>query len=194
VPSQTSELSWNPTRSVVFLRIWIYDFFMQGVNQSVLISAAFVEIADCLVGKYDALDVLRTLVDHCVAVLDVTAAGIVLADEAGNLQVLASTSEASQHVELLQHKAGTGPCIDSYRYGKVITLSDIKAQGDRYPAFQAAALSRSCHSDENSSPDHRGAESVSPREGHFVCGRRANRSGSGGLRNHLHPPRARDRR
>ncbi|KGJ74887.1 transcriptional regulator [Cryobacterium roopkundense] len=115
---------------------------MKSKKHDVLLSTAFVEIADRLVSKYDTFDVLRTLVDHCVALLDVTAAGIVLADKFGDLQVLASTSEASQHVELLQHRAGAGPCVDAYRYGRVITLSDIKAEGDRYPAFRAAALSQ----------------------------------------------------
>jgi len=115
---------------------------MKSTNHSVRVSTAFVEIADSLVGKYDALDVLRTLVDHCVMLLNVNAAGIVLADKFGDLQVLASSNEASQHVELLQHRAGAGPCVDAYRSGRVITLSDIKAEGDRYPAFQAAALSQ----------------------------------------------------
>ena len=120
----------------------VYYDCMKSVNSSLQVSTAFVALADSLVGKYDALDVLRTLVDNCVALLDVTAAGIVLADKFGNLQVLAATSEQSEHVELLQQRAGAGPCVDAFRSGKVITLSDIRAEGDRYPAFQAAALSQ----------------------------------------------------
>lgn len=119
---------------------------MKTAEHDSLVSAAFIEIADFLVGPYDSIDVLRTLVDHCVTLLDVTAAGIVLADQFGALQVLASTSEESQHVELLQHRAGAGPCVDAYRYGKVVTLSDIEAEGDRFPAFQSAALSQGFHS------------------------------------------------
>ena len=68
--------------------------------------------------------------------------GILLADHNSTLQVLASTSEESRIVEVLQREAGAGPCVDAYRDGRVVTLSDIEAEGDRYTDFQAAALSQ----------------------------------------------------
>ncbi|TFD49657.1 ANTAR domain-containing protein [Cryobacterium frigoriphilum] len=106
------------------------------------VSEAFVKLTDALVGQFDVLDLLHTLVEQSVELLDATAAGLLLADPSGNLQVLASTSEASQLVEVLQSQAGVGPCVDSYKTGKVVTLADIRAEGDRYPDFQAAALSQ----------------------------------------------------
>ncbi|MFC5931056.1 ANTAR domain-containing protein [Cryobacterium melibiosiphilum] len=106
------------------------------------VSEAFVKLTDALVGQFDVLDVLHTLVEQSVELLDATAAGLLLADPSGHLQVLASTSEASQLVEVLQSQAGVGPCVDSYKTGKVVTLADIQADGDRYPDFQAAALSQ----------------------------------------------------
>ncbi|GEP28277.1 ANTAR domain-containing protein [Cryobacterium levicorallinum] len=115
---------------------------MTSMTRAALVSGAFVELADALVGEYDVLDLLHTLVDQCVVLLDATAAGILLADHNGNLQVVASTSEESQIVEVLQREAGAGPCIDAYRSGKVVTLSDIATNGDLYPTFQAAALSQ----------------------------------------------------
>ena len=115
---------------------------MKSLTRASLVSGAFVELADALVGEYDVLDLLRTLVDQCVVLLDATAAGILLADPNGNLQVVASTSEESQIVEVLQRDAGAGPCVDAYRYGYVVTLSDIATGADRYPDFQVAALSQ----------------------------------------------------
>ena len=115
---------------------------MTNITRAALVSEAFVDLADALVGKYDAMDLLRTLVDQCVVLLDATAAGLLLADPNGNLQIIASTSEESQLVEVLQHRAGAGPCVDAYRSGTVVTLSDIAAEGHRYPDFQAAALSQ----------------------------------------------------
>lgn len=100
------------------------------------------KLTDALVGQFDVLDLLHTLVEQSVELLDATAAGLLLADPSGNLQVLASTSEASQLVEVLQSQAGVGPCVDSYKTGKVVTLADIRAEGDHYPDFQAAALSQ----------------------------------------------------
>jgi transcriptional regulator with GAF, ATPase, and Fis domain len=113
---------------------------MVASTRASMVSGAFVRLADALVGEYDVLDLLHILVDQCVALLDATAAGLLLADQDGNLQVLASTSEQSQLVEMLQSRAGAGPCVDAYRSGTVVTLGDIAAEGHRYPDFQAAAL------------------------------------------------------
>ncbi|TFD89177.1 MULTISPECIES: GAF and ANTAR domain-containing protein [Cryobacterium] len=107
-----------------------------------LVSAAFMKLTDTLVGEYDVFDVLHTLVEACVEVLDATAAGILLADPGGELQVVASTSEESYLVEVLQQRAGAGPCVDCYLTGKVVTLGDIRTYLDTYPDFAAAALSQ----------------------------------------------------
>ncbi|KGJ72449.1 transcriptional regulator [Cryobacterium roopkundense] len=115
---------------------------MKRTSRASLVSGAFVELADALVGEYDVLDLLRTLVDQCVVLLDASAAGVVLVDQNGQLQVLASSSEEGHIVEIMQHRAGAGPCVDAYLTGEVVTLSDIEAEGHRYPAFQMVALSQ----------------------------------------------------
>ena len=81
------------------------------------VSAAFVKIADTLVADYDVFDLLHTLVEESVGILDAAATGLVLVDPAGVLQVMASTSEESQLVEVLQLEAGTGPCVGCYKSG-----------------------------------------------------------------------------
>jgi GAF domain-containing protein len=106
------------------------------------VSAVLVRLADTLVGEYDVLDVLHTLVEECVELLDATAAGLLLADPSGELQVVASTSEQSYLVEVLQQQAGSGPCVDCYHTGKVVTLRDISQFRDKYPDFADAALSQ----------------------------------------------------
>ncbi len=57
---------------------------------------------------YDVVDLLHILVEESVGLLDVAAAGLLLADPSGELQVVASTSEQSQLVEVLQLQAGAG--------------------------------------------------------------------------------------
>jgi GAF domain-containing protein len=104
------------------------------------INAAFVAVADTLIADYDLIDLLHTLVDVCADVLDVEAAGLVLADDDGELQVLASTSEQADLVEILQLAAGAGPCVDCFRTGTVVDVADIAESGDRWPEFKAAAL------------------------------------------------------
>ncbi|WP_299168500.1 GAF and ANTAR domain-containing protein [uncultured Arthrobacter sp.] len=105
------------------------------------LSAAFVKLTDTLVADYDVLDLLHTLVEESVNLLDAAHAGLLLADPEGNLQVLASTSEQSQLVEILQLEAGEGPCVECYHTGSVITVDDISGLGDRWPEFQRSALS-----------------------------------------------------
>jgi len=105
------------------------------------VSAAFVKITGTLVADYDVLDLLHALVEASVELLDATAAGLLLADPHGNLQVVASTSEESQLVEILQLRAGEGPCVECYGTGTPVVVEDIAAL-ERWPDFQAAALSQ----------------------------------------------------
>lgn len=119
---------------------------MDDVSRAELVSAAFVKLAGELVGEYDIVDMLHTLVIESVTVLDASAAGLLLADPLGELQVLASTSEESYLVEVLQQQAGAGPCVDAYRTGTVVTINDIDAAGHMYPDFREAALSQGFHS------------------------------------------------
>jgi GAF domain-containing protein len=109
------------------------------------VSLAFVKLTDTLVADYDVLDLLHTLVEEAVGLLDVSAAGLVLADPTGELQVVASTSEESRLVEVLQLQAGAGPCVESYQSGKPVVVADISTL-TTWPDFRAAALSQGFHS------------------------------------------------
>lgn len=106
------------------------------------ISSAFVKMADTLVVDYDVFDLLHTLVDEAAAVLDAAAAGLLLVDPDGSLQVMATTSAECQVVEELQVESGTGPCVDCYRTGTPVAVDDIAAKTSRWPAFAACALSQ----------------------------------------------------
>lgn len=100
---------------------------------------AFATLADTLVDDYDAVELLQTLVDNCRDLLDVTAAGILLADLDGNLEVVASTSEASRLVEVMQLSAQAGPCIDCYTSGKAVSVPDISTSPPKWDKFRESA-------------------------------------------------------
>ncbi|MCU1440992.1 MAG: transcriptional regulator [Rhodoglobus sp.] len=102
------------------------------------LTEAFVSLADTLVAGYDTVDLLQRLVDTSADVLDASAAGLLLADESGELAVLASTSEESRLVELMQLHSGLGPCVEAYVSGEFVTVTDIDSD-DRWPDFNAAA-------------------------------------------------------
>jgi GAF domain-containing protein len=102
----------------------------------------FVKLADTLIDDYDVVDLLQFLVDTCRDVLDTTAAGILLADARGELEVVASTSEASRLVEMMQLSAEQGPCIDSFRSGRRVSVPDIEASKDEWWQFRGSALAQ----------------------------------------------------
>jgi uncharacterized protein YigA (DUF484 family) len=76
------------------------------------LARTFVELADSLVDDFDVVDLLTRLADRCVEVLDVEAAGIMLAGADGRLRVMASSSEAMRVLELFEIQAQEGPCLD----------------------------------------------------------------------------------
>lgn len=101
---------------------------------------AFAVLADTLVADYDVVDLLQTLVETCSGLLGATASGVLLADETGELDVVASTSEASRLVEVMQLSASAGPCIESFRTGQVVSLPDIRESPEEWSRFRDKAL------------------------------------------------------
>ena len=110
-------------------------------TREVRLSEAFIAMADTLVTGYDVVDLLHSLTERCVDLLDAVAAGLVLRDDRGGLDVLASTSEQSELLELLQLRAGEGPCVEAYLTGTPVSVEDTGSD-DRWPAFGAAALTQ----------------------------------------------------
>jgi GAF domain-containing protein len=106
------------------------------------VAAAFVRLADTLVDDYDVIDVLDRLVGYSVSLLSAEAAGIMLVDPHGKLRVVASTSEESDWMELLQVQADQGPCVDCVRTGQPVTVTDLAEAAERWPRFIAILAGR----------------------------------------------------
>jgi GAF domain-containing protein len=111
-------------------------------DREAAVTRAFVELADTLVDDYDVIEVLDRLVAHSVALLSADAAGILLVDPRGQLRVVASSSEESDWVELLQIQADQGPCVDCVRTGQPVTVTDLDAAAGRWPELIAALAGR----------------------------------------------------
>ncbi len=105
----------------------------------------FATLADSLIAGFDAVDLLQTLVERSAALLDATDAGILLADGTGRLEVVASTDERSQLVELMQLGHDGGPCVECFTTGVAISIPDITARTDRWPLFRNAAIAQGFH-------------------------------------------------
>ena len=106
-----------------------------------LLVRTMVELADTLVDDFDVVELLTRLADRCVEVLDVSAAGLMLARPGGgDLHVVASSSDAMRVLELYELQAEEGPCLDCYRSGEPVLNEDLAATNGRWPRFAPRAL------------------------------------------------------
>jgi GAF domain-containing protein len=105
-----------------------------------MLARALVALADSLVDDFDVVELLTVLADRCVDVLDVGAAGLMLAGPDGELRVMASSSETARLLELFELQAQEGPCLDCYRTGEPVVNQDLATVNGRWPRFSTEAL------------------------------------------------------
>jgi hypothetical protein len=101
---------------------------------------AVVTLVDSLLADFDVVELLTELTERCVEMLDVKAAGFLLADPLGQLRLLAATSEQARELELFQLQADEGPCVDCYATGRPISVTVLHGQRERWPRFTLAAI------------------------------------------------------
>jgi GAF domain-containing protein len=104
------------------------------------IVATFVEFADTLVADFDVVEFLHRVAERCVELLDCAETGVLIADATGGLRAMASSSERSEALELLQAQNDEGPCFECYRSGRPVFSEDLSADADRWPLFAPAAM------------------------------------------------------
>lgn len=119
------------------------------MTEQALLVRTLVDLAESLVTDFDIVDLLTLLSDRCVEALDVSAAGVMIATPAGQLQVIASSSDAMRTLELFQLQSDQGPCVDAYRSGGPVVNQDLETNLERWPRFSPQAVAagfRSTHS------------------------------------------------
>src|SRR5258708_5321784 len=87
--------------------------------------APVVTLVDSLLDDFDVVDLLTELATGCGQLLDVAAAGLLLADPLQQLRLLAATSEQARELELFQLQADEGPCVECYIPGRPVSVADL---------------------------------------------------------------------
>jgi GAF domain-containing protein len=103
------------------------------------VTRVLVELADTLVAGFDVIDFLHTLVERSVELLAADAAGLMLADQQGRLEVVAASAEEARVLELFELQSSQGPCMDCFLSGEPLVNIDVAQQADRWPLFVRAA-------------------------------------------------------
>jgi hypothetical protein len=113
------------------------------------VTGAFVALADTLAADLAAADFHELLITLCAELLQVSAAGLLLADGRGALGLAAAAPDQSSTVETAQLTEAEGPGLDCHRTGTPVICTDLAAAGLRWPRFAVAARAagfRSVHS------------------------------------------------
>ena len=84
------------------------------MSREQLLATTFVELADTTGDDFDVLDFLQNMVRRSTEILGASAAALILVDQRGELQLVASTTHAAGVLELLAIATSEGPCLDAY--------------------------------------------------------------------------------
>jgi GAF domain-containing protein len=111
----------------------------RAVRRSAALAERFVSLADTLVDDFDVVDLMSELVEACVELVGSDAAGLLLRDPRGHLQLVASSSEESRILELYQLQNDEGPCLDCVADGQPVAVERVSEAGARWPRFTRGA-------------------------------------------------------
>lgn len=103
------------------------------------VSHTFVKLADTLVADFDIHEFLNILIEECTRLLGVSAAGVILLNARGQLEVAATSTHRAELLELFAVETNDGPCVECVRNGTAVFCEDLRAEPHRWPRFSAAA-------------------------------------------------------
>jgi GAF domain/ANTAR domain len=113
---------------------------MTDIPRETRVLGAVVSLVDKLLDDFDVVDLLTELTERSADLLDIAAAGFLLADPLGQLRLLAATSTQTRELELFQLQADEGPCVECYASGQPVSVADLRAETSQWPRFVPAAL------------------------------------------------------
>ncbi len=106
-----------------------------------LVLDAVNSLVDSLLVDFDVVDLLTELTERSAHLLDVAAAGFLLADPFDRLHLLAATTKQARDLEIFQLQTEQGPCVDCYLTGATVSVAHLDADAEaRWPRFVPEAV------------------------------------------------------
>ncbi len=102
------------------------------------LAVTFIEVTQGVTRGVESVEVFTLLTERCVKLLPVEAAGILLKDVTGTLQVIGSSSPSAHLLDLFQIQNEEGPCLECTQSGVRVSDTDLSAEG-KWPKFSALA-------------------------------------------------------
>lgn len=103
------------------------------------VAGVFAEVASTLLQPAEVSDLAQRLVDACVELLGVWAAGLLVVDPGSSPKLLAASTHEAGLVELVQVTSGEGPCLAAIDRGTSVVVEDVQDVVDMWPTWAAAA-------------------------------------------------------
>ena len=110
-----------------------------------LLIRTLLELADTLIADYDVVDFLYLLCDRAVELVDADAAGVLLMNASGALEVAAASSHEMRTLEQVEADAMRGPCVEAHRSGRRVDAGDVTLDRRRWPEVADEAGSLGFH-------------------------------------------------
>ena len=110
------------------------------MNDARRMAQVFVELADTVLDTFDVIEFLDNLTERCVELLDADAAGLMLTDQRGRLNLMAATVQRARVLGLFELQVQEGPCLECFHTGRAITNVHLDESHERWPKFNPAAV------------------------------------------------------
>lgn len=102
------------------------------------VAQRLVELADTLVDDFDVVELLDRLVLDCTELVPVSAAGVLLLDRDGTLDVVAASDDPLA-VALFELECKEGPGQEVVQTGEPVSYPDLDSVSERWPGFATLA-------------------------------------------------------
>jgi hypothetical protein len=109
------------------------------ISDATQLAITLIDITRAVTQGAETIEIFTSLAEKCVDLLPVAAAGILLRDVTGTLQVIGASSPSAHLLDLFQVQNEEGPCLESSTTGFPVSDAELSPTGP-WPRF--AALTR----------------------------------------------------